>query len=56
MNESALFWKMILDIILKTQQKVEKKHDKVRIIINLAYNVTGLHKLDSQFKTKAVKP
>ena len=56
MDESALFWKMIPDVTLAAQQGAGRKHDKARITINLACNVTGSHKLDPWFIGKAAKP
>lgn len=56
MDESALFWKMAPEVTLATQQGPGQKYDKARITINLAYNVTGSHKLDPWFICKAAKP
>lgn len=56
MDKSALFWKMTPDVTLTTQQGPGPKHDKARITINLACNVTGSHKLDPWFIGKAEKP
>lgn len=56
MDESALFWKMTPDVTLATQQGAGRKHEKARITINLACNVTGSHKLDPWLIGKAAKP
>lgn len=56
MDESAVFWKMTTDGTLATQQGPGGKHDKARIIITLACNVTGPHKLDPWFIGKAAVP
>ena len=45
-NKFALLWKMTLDRTLGTEQNAGGKYDKSRITINLAYNVTGSHKLE----------
>lgn len=54
MDKSTLFWKMTLDVTLATQQGPRQKHDKARITINLAYNVTGSHKLDPRLDVLVV--
>ena len=56
MDESALFWKMTSDGTFDTEQSAGGKHDKARITINLACNVTGSHKLEPWFIGKAAKP
>ena len=56
MDEFALFWKMTPDGTLGTEQSAGGKHDKARITINLACNVTGSHKLEPWFIGKAAKP
>ena len=54
-NKSTLFWKMIPDRTLETEQSIGSKYEKTRITINLACNVTGSHKLEPQFIGKAAK-
>lgn len=49
MDESALFWKMTPDGTLGTEQSAGGKHEKARITINLACNVSGSHKLGPWF-------
>ena len=45
-DESALFWKMTPDETLSTEQSTGGKHEKARITINLACNVSASHKLE----------
>ena len=47
---------MTPDGTLGTKQSAGGKHDKARITINLACNVTGSHKLEPWFIGKAAKP
>lgn len=56
MNKSVLFWKMISDRILVTKQSIREKHNKVWIIINLAYNADKSHKLELWFIKTAIIP
>lgn len=44
-DEYVLYWKMILNITLDTEQSTRGKHSKAWITINLAYNVDKSHKL-----------
>lgn len=46
MDESALFWKMILDGTLEIEQSAESKYNKAHITINLTCNVTRSYKLE----------
>lgn len=51
----ALFFKIIPDVTLATQQRANKKNNKAQIIINITYNITKLHKLDLWFISKVIK-
>ena len=55
MDELELFCKMTPDVTLKSKQREGEKHDKARITINLACNITRSHKLDLKFIEKAAK-
>ena len=49
MDETGLFWKMSPDGTLATQQTPGGKHEKARISVNFATNVTGTDKLPPWF-------
>ena len=56
MDETGLFWKMSPDGTLATQQTPGGKHEKARISVNFATNVTGTDKLPPWFIGKAANP
>lgn len=51
----ALFFKIIPDVTLATQQRANKKNNKAQITINITYNIIILHKLDLWFISKVIK-
>lgn len=52
-NRFTLFWKIILDQTLGTEQNVRKKHKKAWIIINLACNIIKSNQFEPWFIEKA---
>ena len=56
MDETALFWKLSPESVLKNGSPATVKSEKAMISIGLACNITGTHKLEPWFIGKAQTP
>ena len=56
MDETGLFWKLLLDRTLASEQLPGGKLHKERILVAFCYNASGTHKLNPWFIYKRRTP